>query len=287
MPPKSTAAPRPRRLAAVAATRGRKIAIGIGAAFLGGITAAVFAFAHNAGEKAANRVLAGSGGAPVRVSVEQPGTFQSGHLWAPYYVIPKSRMASPAATGASELARLRSAAWVDQAWAEAHGGVPGSPEVVRFELRGKSDEPVTITAIKPELVGPRAAPVRGWYIAEPAGCGVETIRLANIDLDRTPPKIGYLRDDSSPETTHLALSVTRTDSEQIELWAYTHASTVAWRARVFYTGPDGPGSVLVDDRGKPFRVTTERASDGYLGHAAGSELVTREHAWDSAGVTSC
>ena len=274
------------RLGAAVATRSRKFALGISAAFVGGITATILALAHDAGEKTAKRVLLGPAGAPVGVRVEQPGAFASGHLWAPYYVIPKSRLAGPAAAGSSELAELRQAGWVDQTWAEDHGGMAGSPEVVRFELRGTSDEPVTITAVKAEVIG-RTAPVRGWYIAQPAGCGGQTIRLANIDLDATPARVGYFRDDASPETKHLALSVTRTDPEQIELWAFTRKSKVDWRARVFYTGPDGTGSVVVDDRGKPFRVTTERASDGYRGAPVGNVPMTREHAWDKTGITSC
>jgi len=274
------------RLSSMVATRGRKVAVGLVLAFVGGIGAAVFAMARNAGESATKKVFAGSPGAPLQIRIEPAGTFISSHLWAPYYVIDKKSLSGPKAMSKTELTELRDKSWVDEAWAKEHGGMAGSPQVVRLELRGKSDEPVTVTAIQPEVVSARP-PLKGWYIAAPSGCGVETIRFATIDLDASPPTVGYFKDDASPQARHLALFVTRTDAEQIELWASTRKATVDWRAKVFYSGPKGPGSVTIDDGGQPFRVTTETSSDGYKGNPVGDQLVTRNHSWDERGVSSC
>ena len=280
--------PPPKRgLNSVLAGRGRKVIVGLLLAFLSGVGASVFALARNAGESATKKVFAGSPGGPLRVRVARPGTFLSGHLWAPYYVIPKNVIAGPEAISKADLSKLRNKGWVDEPWTDEHGGIAGSPEVVRLELRGTSDEPVTVTAIQAEVVSARKPPLKGWYIAAPAGCGAETIRLANIDLDASPPTAGYFKDGASPQTRHLALFVTRTDAEQIELWASTKKATVEWRAKIFYSGPKGAGSVTIDDGGRPFRVTTERSSDGYRGNPVGNQLIAREHSWDKTGVTSC
>jgi hypothetical protein len=283
----SSTPPEQRGLSSVLATRGRKVIAGLALAFLGGVGAAAFGLARNAGENATKKVFAGSSGGPLQVRVARPGTFISGHLWSPYYVIPKNRISGPDTISKAELASLRDKGWVDEAWAKEHGGISGSPEVVRLELRGTSDEPVTVTAIRAEVVSEKKPPLKGWYIAQPAGCGPETIRFAFIDLDAAPPTAEYFKDDSSPAARHLALSVTRTDAEQIEIWASTKKATVEWRAKIFYSGPKGAGSVTIDDEGRPFQVTTERSSDGYRGHPVGNQLITREHFWDKAGVTSC
>ena len=241
--------------------------------------------ARDAGESATKRVLAGSD-APLEIRVASPGTFVSGHLWAPYYVIPKDRVPGPEAISKADLSNLRDKRWVDEPWVEEHGGLAGSPDVVRLELRAKSDEPVTVTAIQPEVVSEQE-PTDGWYIADPVGCGIEPVRFVNIDLDVSPPTVGYFEDDASPERQNLALSVTRTDAEQVELRASTRKATVEWRAKVFYSGPDGAGSVTIDDEGQPFRVTTETSSDGYRGNPVGKQLIAREHFWDENGITSC
>jgi hypothetical protein len=60
---------------------------------------------------------------------------------------------------------------------------------------------------------------------------------------------------------------------------------VDWNLELFYSGPDGDGSVTVDDAGKPFRVTTESASDGY--EPVSATQVKREHAWDANGIVAC
>jgi len=103
-----------------------------------------------------------------------------------------------------------------------------------------------------------------------------------MNLDAAPPSVEYYADDTSPPTKRLALSVTRTDPEQVELHAITRNALVEWRARVFYSGPDGDGSLTVDDNGRPFRVTTETSSAGYANEGVGS--ISREHFWDKSGI---
>src|SRR4051812_7098094 len=68
---------------------------------------------------------------PVRVRVLAPGTFESAHAYAPYYVVPSSRLADP-----SKLSRAAASGFVTRPEAAlAKGALAGSPQVVRLELR--------------------------------------------------------------------------------------------------------------------------------------------------------
>jgi hypothetical protein len=261
-------------------TRAQKVAAAIGAAILAGIGGGIATWILTTTQHATKRVLGESAGGPLVVHIAAPGTFFAAHPFAPYYVMSHSRFpAGP--NGLSKDARdEKSDSGLDLAWLEAHGGIAGSPQIVRLELRGTADEPVTITAIRP-LVVKRSAPVRGWYVASPA-CGVEPVRVAEINLDK-PGSPAEMFDESTGEKI-AALSVTRTDAEQIELHAET-SRAAAWRARLFYSGPKGDGSVTIDDSGKPFEVTTETASEGYK--RSGTSRFAREHEWDQEGIRAC
>jgi hypothetical protein len=272
-----------RGLGGLLATRSRKIGAAVGAAVLAGIGGGIATWLLTAAQQTTKHVFDGSA-APLVVHVAAPGTFVPDHPYAPYYVIPRSRFpAGPNGISKQELAASgRTDTGVARGWLEAHGGIAGSPQIVRLELRGTADEPVTVTAIRP-LIVKRSAPVRGWYVAAP-GCGAVPVRIARINLDAAN-SAAEMWDDSTGKKI-LALSVTRTETEQIELHADTSAA-VAWRAKVFYNGPKGDGSLIVDDAGKPFQVTTETASNGYRPQPSAKALFTREHGWDESGIAAC
>ena len=277
-----------RGLGGLLATRGRKIAAIVGAAVLAGIGGGIATWLLTAAETTTKRVFAGAASKALVLRVAAPGTFWSNHPYAPYYVVPYSRFShGPNGISKGDLSAMSEAEkndiGIDFAWMRAHGGVAGSPQVVRLELRGTTEEPVTVTAIR-ALVVERSAPVRGWYVAAP-GCGAVPVRSADINLDSPNAPVKMI--DPQTGKRILAVSVTRTDTEQIELHAYTKKA-VAWRARLFYSDAKGDGSMIIDDAGKPFRVTSEDPSDGY--RAAGFDNnpgFTREHQWDRRGLGAC
>jgi hypothetical protein len=262
------------------ATRGRKIAAAIGAAFLASIGAGIAARTLNSAESVTKKALAGSS-APLEIRVAAPGTFEAGTPIGQYYVTPKSEMSSPTALDSAELSGNDP---FNFAFARNHSGVEGSPQIVRLQLRAKGDEPVTINAITVHVVR-RAAPIQGWY-AISAGCGGLTVRTASVNLDAPKPEVQLLDDLGAPKKD-IALFVTRTDIELIELQASTEKAMVDWTAEVFYSGPKGDGSVTVDDGGHPFRVTTETASDGYELNFGPGPKVKRQHKWDENGISVC
>jgi hypothetical protein len=258
----------------------------IATAFLVAVGGTLATWAMRGAESATQQVfeLGNASDAPISVHVLEPGSYLSAHVYAPYYVVPKDQVASPQDLPQPEIAN--EATFFDHAWAQRHGAIAGSPQIVRLEIRAKGDEPITVNAIRADVVA-REEPVEGWYVASPV-CGVEPVRTAVIDLDQPSPTAQFRDESGSPAP--LTLSVTRTDVELVELQAASEQSTVDWVAEVMYSGPEGEGSVTVSEDGDPFRVSSEQASDGYtLGFAneTGSPTPVREQSWDANGITAC
>jgi hypothetical protein len=262
-------------------TRGQKVAAIVGGAFLatiGGVIATrVIAF----GETTTQKVLGSS--APLSVRVLPRGTYEESSAIGSYYIVPRAHLSGPDALSKSDLDGWQNEA-TRLAWARDHAAVDGSTQLIMLELRSKSDEPVTVTAIKVRDLR-REPPAHGWYVAFPIGCGVAQVRLANVDLDAPSPRFEYFENDASPKTDRLVLTVTRTDAELVQMSATTRDALVEWRAEIFYSSPDGQGSIVVGDGGKPFRVSTELGSDGYRYDFANRRAV-REPAWDR-GISAC
>jgi hypothetical protein len=269
----------------ILATRGRKIAAAIAAAFLASIGAGIGARTLTGAESVTKKALAGSS-APIEVRVMPHGSFFGGTPIGQYYVVPKSDTSSPNDLDPAELSGDSGDNPFNFALSERHHGVEGSPQIVRLQIHAKGDEPVTINAVKIH-VAKRAAPIKGWYVVS-GGCGGLAVRTAEIDLDSPMPVAHFLDKFGAPSAKHMTLFVTRTTIEQIELQASTRKSLVDWTAEVFYAGPDGEGSLTVDDGGQPFRVTSETASDGYtLSFVDARKVIEREHSWDGSGISMC
>jgi hypothetical protein len=194
---------------------------------------------------------------PLRVSVMGPGTFESAHPFAPYYVVPRTRFRDP-----SRLSRVaRNKITTQPESALSKGALPGSPQIVRLALRSTAADPVTVDAIRVRVVSD-ARPLRGWFTAL-AGCMATPIRRAQVDLDARRPDVRYVS-ANGVVSRDLALAVSRRAPQVIELRAATKRHRVAWTAELSLK--DGAGNtftVPVDDAGKPFRVTSARASRGY------------------------
>jgi hypothetical protein len=256
----------------------------IATAFLVAIGGTLAAWVMRGAESATQQVLnlGNEPDSPISIRVLEPGTYVSAHVYAPYYIVGKNQVADPGDLPQAETADQ--ATFFDHAWAQRHGAVAGSPQIVRLEIRAKGDEPITINAIGANVLE-RREPVEGWYVASPI-CGFEPIRVGLIDLDEPSPTARFLDDAGSPAP--LALSVTRTDVELVELQASSGRSAIDWAPEIFYSGPEGEGSLTVSDDGHPFRVSSERASDGYtFGFVGETSSLVREPSWDVNGITAC
>jgi len=89
------------------------------------------------------------------------------------------------------------------------------------------------------------------------------VRRAKLNLDSSRAATRYVgTDDRSART--LSLEVGRSDPQVIELHASTKRHRAAWIAELTVRNEDGdPTTIVVDDGGKPFRVTSERSSQSY------------------------
>ncbi|HTN23639.1 MAG TPA: hypothetical protein VL120_06595 [Solirubrobacteraceae bacterium] len=223
-----------------------------------------------------------AGPPPVRVRVLAPGTFQAAHAYAPYYVVPDKRLASPA--GLSEAATNRFVTRPEAALAK--GGQAGSPQIVRLELRSTTNDPVTVVGVKFDVVSD-ARPLKGWFTAQPA-CSFARVRVVRGSLDgrRT---VRYV-DAKGASSRKLALALDRTRPAVLELQAATSRHRVAWTARLAVSR-DGAAAqtVKVDDNGAPFRVTSARSARGYAPTfgATGIDGFARDRSWDRGRITGC
>jgi hypothetical protein len=124
--------------------------------------------------------------ASLRVSVMGPGTFESGHPFAPYYVVPRSRLRDP-----SELSRVaRNKIVSDPESALSKGALAGSPQIVRLVLRARGEDPVTIEGVRFRVVSD-ARPLRGWFTAL-SGCTSAPVRRAQGNLDSARAAVRYV-----------------------------------------------------------------------------------------------
>jgi hypothetical protein len=224
-----------------------------------------------------------AGPPPVKVRVLAPGSFDSAHAYAPYYVVPDKRFASPAKL--SEAAT--NSFFTRPEAALSKGAQAGSPQIVRLQLRSTTDEPVTVEGVSFRVVSD-ARPLKGWFTAQPA-CSRVRVRVARLSLDSRRRAVRYV-DAKGGSSRALSLALTRTAPSVLELQAATKSRRVAWTAQLSISRNGGRSQKLnVDDGGHPFRVTSARASRGYAPEfgATGITGFARDRSWDGGRIKGC
>lgn len=223
---------------------------------------------------------------PVQVRVLAPGSFESAHPYAPYYVVPDKRVASPAKL--SDAATNRFVTRPEAALSK--GGQAGSPQIVRIALRSTTDDPVTVEGVSVDVVSD-ARPLKGWFTAQPA-CSSESVgvaRVARVTLDSRRRRVRYA-DAKGGSSRALSLPLKRTATTMLELRATAKSRRVAWTAALLVSRDGGRAqTVTVDDAGHPFRVTSARASRGYAPRfgATGISGFVRDRSWDRGAIKGC
>ena len=193
---------------------------------------------------------------PLRVAVLAPGSYESAHPFAPYYVVPRKRFRDP-----SRLSRVaRNKITTQPESALAKGALAGSPQIVRLSLKSSADEPVIVEGVRFRVVSD-ARPLRGWFTAV-SGCTAKPVRRAQAVLD-SKRAVRYVS-RNGVVSRNLSLEVQRSSPQILELRATAQRRRFAWIAELTVRGPgDARSTVTVDDGGEPFRVTSARASRGY------------------------
>jgi hypothetical protein len=224
-----------------------------------------------------------AGPPPVKVRVLLPGSFDSAHPYAPYYVVPDKRFASPA-----QLSKAATNSFVTRPEAAlGKGGQAGSPQIVRLELRSTTDEPVTVDGVSFHVVS-SARPLKGWFTAQPA-CSSVRVRVARLDLDARRRAVRYV-DAKGASSRALSLALKRSAPALLELQAATRNRRIAWTAELSISRSGGRSqTVAVDNGGQPFRVTSPRRSRGYAPEfgATGITGFVRQRSWDGGRIKGC
>ncbi len=224
-----------------------------------------------------------AGPPPVTARVLAPGSFESAHRYAPYYVVPDKRVARP-----GKLSKASTNRFVTRPEAAlSKGGQAGSPQIVRLELRSTTDDPVTVEGVSFDVVSD-ARPLVGWFTAQPA-CEFNPVRVARVTLDSRRRQVRYAGAKGA-SARKLSLPLERTEPTVLELQATSRSHRVAWTASLKISRDGGrTQNLLVDDGGEPFRVTSARRSRGYAAKfgATGITGFARERSWDRGRISGC
>ncbi|MBB5868001.1 hypothetical protein F4553_001380 [Allocatelliglobosispora scoriae] len=147
-------------------------------------------------------------------------------------------------------------------WAIAHGGQVADQQTVRFTIRGKDATLVHIESVKPRVVS-HMKPVEGWYNAW-EGCGAVVIALqVTANLSGDVPVLDW-EDEKGKLESPPAFTVSATDEQNIDMTVNVQTLGVKWVLDVAYSSARGEGVLTVDDKGKPFALTTVDAADAWV-----------------------
>jgi hypothetical protein len=202
---------------------------------------------------------------PVEIAVSSDFvTFQKQHLGLPEYVIPRPLDQIAAPPGQDQEIEKR------EQWAANLGGVQANHMDVQVTILGRSAEPVILTNLRVRIVS-RRFPLRGTHITYgPIGEGVFE-RYLSVNLDSSPPKITdsvdqrFLveGDPKDEKPVRFPYKVSQTDPEVFYIAVNTKKCDCTWIAELFWTTRGKNGSTIIDDNGRPFRVTSSGNSASY------------------------
>jgi hypothetical protein len=149
-----------------------------------------------------------------------------------------------------------------------HGGVSAEYQQIRVTVQNRTPRAVILTGLDIHLTR-QAPPLAGTHLRTlVGGCGGQTVRAFVADLDKPEPTIAPLK-RTAGEITERRISnfpyrITRSDPEYIELYAYTLGCDCSWVARLNWVADGQPGSTVLLDNGRPFRVTSTLRAPGYV-----------------------
>jgi hypothetical protein len=194
----------------------------------------------------------------------------------PNYVFPDS------VDPADFAAVVQNAGGDTQTWIQENGGVLADEESVRLVLRGKSDSAVHIDDVRVAVLN-RARPRAGWYNANDGCGGVAEPRIMEVNLDDRPPvSTWYVNGE---EVERPAFTVTASEEEVFDVDVFTSHDKVNWVLEVDYNSAERSDVLRIDNRGKPFTVTSVANAKAYTDVGDGSGLV-RTPSRDGSALTA-
>ncbi|MFJ9720396.1 helix-turn-helix domain-containing protein [Streptomyces sp. NPDC101213] len=162
------------------------------------------------------------------------------------------------------------------AWVAAHGAVSSGSQFVQVTVQGTGDETVVVDGLKVRTVQKRTP--LAWndyamgYPGVGCGGGVPT-RYFTVALDAVRPAL-------VPEAGHadFPFKVSESDPEVYYIDADASAYDVSWRLELSWSSGSRHGTLVVDDKGRPFRTSGNNGRPAY-------EFPLGGFAWQRAGAT--
>ncbi|MFF9062659.1 helix-turn-helix domain-containing protein [Streptomyces sp. NPDC014882] len=162
------------------------------------------------------------------------------------------------------------------AWVAAHAAVSSGSQFVQVTVQGTGDETVVVDGLKVRTVQKRTP--LAWndyamgYPGVGCGGGVPT-HYFTVALDAARPAL-------VPEAGHadFPFKVSESDPEVYYIDADASAYDVSWRLELSWSSGSRHGTLVVDDKGRPFRTSGNNGRPAY-------EFPLGGFAWQRAGAT--
>jgi hypothetical protein len=161
----------------------------------------------------------------------------------------------------------------------ARGGVDVRALTLRIVLEGRSNQAVTILDMRPVAVA-RTVPVGGTLFSVPPQAGAPTMKMI-VDLDKPLPvlrtvvlKHGWQPVGGRPFFEDITIRLRDRERDVLLVRAVADRYSVAFKLEVDYLVGAKRKTAVIDDRGRPFRVTGLRcsAAPGFAAYASAYEL---------------
>ncbi|USQ82792.1 helix-turn-helix domain-containing protein [Streptomyces phaeoluteigriseus] len=160
------------------------------------------------------------------------------------------------------------------AWVAAHGAVASGEQYLEMTVQGTGEETVVVDGLKVRTVQKRSP--LAWndyamgYPGVGCGGGVPT-RYFTVALDAARPTV-------VPESGHadFPFKVSESDPEVYYISADASAYDVSWTLELSWSSGSRHGTLIVDDKGRPFRTSGNNGRPAYEFPLGGS-------AWQRAG----
>ncbi|WP_280461793.1 hypothetical protein [Nocardia carnea] len=158
------------------------------------------------------------------------------------------------------------------------GGIYISRSTIQIVLTTSRSQPVRITQMTPVLTegGCTAPLIRGWgYIDQRPQGASSALRFVTLIDDPNPTLARDGMDDSGASIEQHdyfgnggMIDLVSNELTVIQVENYVNYGFCRFRFRVEYVAPGGPGTMTIDDHGKPFAITSRSlappAPNGYL-----------------------
>jgi hypothetical protein len=138
-------------------------------------------------------------------------------------------------------------------WAADQGGIAAQTLALRLSIRANDDTPVLIHGLRVDVVN-REDPIDGWYYRPIVGCGVQSVRIIQFNLDEDPVIPVQVGTGDAPRTFDQTFRITRQDPEVFEIHADALSTYVEFKLTLLYDSETGTGEYPIAD-GRTFAVT--------------------------------